>query len=82
MVTGENDDWIYTEEPPARSDDPIIFGPRWLAALREIADRTYATQYDPPWCNVPSVVRFASEIHSIARAAFDPPKPQDERDDA
>jgi len=50
---------------------------RMREALTQIASRTYDTQHN----GAPGpVVRFASRIHSIARAAFESPRPTDEED--
>lgn len=42
---------------------------RLREALHQIADKTYATQYG---AEIGAVIRFASEIHHIARAAIEP----------
>jgi uncharacterized protein YukE len=41
---------------------------RLRRALRTIADRTYATQYDG---SLPAVVRFANGLHATAREALE-----------
>lgn len=48
-----------------------------LGRIVEVADKTWETQYDGSHSG--AVVRFASEIHHMARSAFDPPAPDQER---